>query len=55
MEAMEAAVRQRLMETPGEGPRQIADSLGAALGVPRRSIYEAVLRLRDEDRAAGDL
>jgi 16S rRNA (cytidine1402-2'-O)-methyltransferase len=52
-QAMEAAVRRRLVETPGEGPRQIADSLAAELGVPRRSVYEAVLRLRDEEQTAG--
>jgi 16S rRNA (cytidine1402-2'-O)-methyltransferase len=53
VDAMEAAVRRRLLDTPGEGPRQIADSLASELGVPRRSVYEAVLRLRDEEPTAG--
>jgi 16S rRNA (cytidine1402-2'-O)-methyltransferase len=44
--AIDDAVRQRLAQIPGEGPRQIADSLSGELGVPRRTVYEAVLRLR---------
>jgi 16S rRNA (cytidine1402-2'-O)-methyltransferase len=45
-EAIDDAVRQRLAQGPGEGPRQIADVLSEELGVPRRTVYEAVLRLR---------
>jgi 16S rRNA (cytidine1402-2'-O)-methyltransferase len=44
--AIDDAVRQRLAQGPGEGPRQIADILSEELGVPRRTVYEAVLRLR---------
>jgi len=50
-EAVEAAVRARLARGSGEGPRQIAESVSAELGVGRRRAYEAALRLRDE---AGD-
>jgi 16S rRNA (cytidine1402-2'-O)-methyltransferase len=44
--AIDDAVRQRLAQGSGEGPRQIADILSEELGVPRRTVYEAVLRLR---------
>jgi 16S rRNA (cytidine1402-2'-O)-methyltransferase len=53
-EVMEAAVRRRVGESSGEGPRQIADALAAELGVPRRAVYEAVLRLRREEPSATD-
>jgi 16S rRNA (cytidine1402-2'-O)-methyltransferase len=41
--------RQRLCSGSGEGPRQIADAVAAQLGVPRRKVYETVLRIRGED------
>ena len=47
-EAIDDAVRQRSGLGPGSGPRQIADAMAGELGVPRRKVYEAVLRLRDE-------
>jgi 16S rRNA (cytidine1402-2'-O)-methyltransferase len=47
-EAIDDAVRLRLGQGGGEGPRQIADVLGEELGVRRRTVYEAVLRLRGE-------
>jgi len=49
-EAVDDAVRERLRNGPGEGPRQIALVVAEELGVPRRTVYEAVLRLR----SAGD-
>ena len=48
-EAVDDAVRAQLAQRPGDGPRQIAEVLGDALGVPRRRVYEAVLRLRGEN------
>ena len=45
-EAVDDAVRARLRRGPGEGPRQIALVVAEELGVPRRTVYEAVLRLR---------
>jgi 16S rRNA (cytidine1402-2'-O)-methyltransferase len=49
-EAVDDAVRRRLARGPSsggaEGPRQIADELAVELGVPRRKVYQAVLRLR---------
>jgi 16S rRNA (cytidine1402-2'-O)-methyltransferase len=45
-EAIDDAVRAQLRLDRGEGPRQIAELLGEELGVPRRTVYEAVLRLR---------
>ena len=50
-EAVDDAVRERLRNGPGEGPRQIALVVAEELGVPRRTVYEAVLRLR----SAGDV
>jgi 16S rRNA (cytidine1402-2'-O)-methyltransferase len=47
-EAIDDAVRERLRLGPADGPRQIAEMLGEELGVPRRTVYEAVLRLREE-------
>ncbi|MGO8862049.1 MAG: 16S rRNA (cytidine(1402)-2'-O)-methyltransferase [Acidimicrobiales bacterium] len=47
-EALGAAVRRRLDQGPGDGPRQIAHELAETLGVPKRAVYEEVLRLRDE-------
>jgi 16S rRNA (cytidine1402-2'-O)-methyltransferase len=43
------AVRQRLQRGQGEGPRQIADVVAEELGVPRRKVYETVLRLRSSE------
>jgi 16S rRNA (cytidine1402-2'-O)-methyltransferase len=53
-EALGAAVRQRLGRGPGDGPRQIAHELAESLGVPKRSVYEAVLRLREEGELRRD-
>jgi 16S rRNA (cytidine1402-2'-O)-methyltransferase len=47
-EAVDDAVRDRMGQGGGDGPRQIADALAGELGVPRRRVYEAVLRLRDQ-------
>jgi 16S rRNA (cytidine1402-2'-O)-methyltransferase len=46
-EDIEEAVRRRLAS--GDGPRQVSAALGGELGVPRRRIYEAALRLRAEE------
>jgi 16S rRNA (cytidine1402-2'-O)-methyltransferase len=45
-EAIDDAVRERLGSARDHGPRQIADAIAAELRVPRRKVYEAVLRLR---------
>jgi 16S rRNA (cytidine1402-2'-O)-methyltransferase len=45
-DAVDDAVREWVRGHPDDGPRQIADVLGDALGVARRQIYETVLRLR---------
>jgi 16S rRNA (cytidine1402-2'-O)-methyltransferase len=45
-EAVAEAVRRRLRDGLGEGPRQISDAVAEELGVPRRLVYETVLRLR---------
>jgi len=50
-EAIDDAVRARLRNGQGEGPRQIALVVAEELGVPRRTIYEAVLRLRSAGEA----
>jgi len=47
---VETAVRAQLGDDPSAGPRQVAERVAAALGVPRRRAYETALRLR----AAGD-
>ncbi len=47
-EELEAAVRARLAEASGEGPRQIAESLSRQLGVGRRQVYEVALRLKGQ-------
>ena len=44
--AVEAAVRRAMNDDPGAGPRQVADHVAASLGVPRRRVYEAALRVR---------
>jgi 16S rRNA (cytidine1402-2'-O)-methyltransferase len=45
-QTIDDAVRQRLQRGQGEGPRQIAVVVAEELGVPRRKVYETVLRLR---------
>jgi 16S rRNA (cytidine1402-2'-O)-methyltransferase len=50
-EAIDDAVRERLRRGQGEGPRQIALVVSDELGVPRRKVYEAVLRLRSAEEA----
>jgi 16S rRNA (cytidine1402-2'-O)-methyltransferase len=50
---LDAAVRAALTQGPGVGPRQVADRVAAALGVPRRRAYEAALRLRDGGGTSG--
>ena len=48
-QAIDDEVRQRLRRGQGEGPRQIALAVAEELGVPRRKVYEAVLRLRSAE------
>jgi 16S rRNA (cytidine1402-2'-O)-methyltransferase len=48
-ETIDEAVRLRVGGGAGEGPRQIAEALAGELGVSRRRVYEAALRLRGED------
>jgi 16S rRNA (cytidine1402-2'-O)-methyltransferase len=48
--AVEAAVRRAMGDDPDAGPRQVAERVAAGLGVPKRQVYEAALRVR----AAGD-
>jgi len=50
-EAIDDAVRERLRRGEGEGPRQIALVVAEELGVPRRKVYEAALRLRSAGEA----
>jgi 16S rRNA (cytidine1402-2'-O)-methyltransferase len=50
-EAIDDGVRERLRRGKGEGPRQIALVMSEELGVPRRKVYEAVLRLRSAEEA----
>jgi 16S rRNA (cytidine1402-2'-O)-methyltransferase len=45
---VESAVRARMAEGGGEGPRQMAEVLSAELGVGRRQVYEAALRVRGQ-------
>jgi 16S rRNA (cytidine1402-2'-O)-methyltransferase len=45
---VEEAVRARAAAHLGEGPRQIAESISAELGVARRRVYETALRIRGE-------
>jgi 16S rRNA (cytidine1402-2'-O)-methyltransferase len=49
-DTVDAAVRQRVGLGSAEGPRQIADVVAAQLRVPRRRVYETVLRIRDEGK-----
>ncbi len=53
-EAVEGAVRAALDDDPSAGPRQVAELVAAALGVPRRRAYEAALRIRQEPDGGGD-
>jgi 16S rRNA (cytidine1402-2'-O)-methyltransferase len=53
-DALSAAVQRRIDQGPGEGPRQIAQELSETLGVPKRAVYEAVLRLRGEGEVRPD-
>jgi 16S rRNA (cytidine1402-2'-O)-methyltransferase len=48
---VEAAVRRAMGDDPDAGPRQVAERVAASLGVPKRDVYEAALRVR----AAGDV
>jgi 16S rRNA (cytidine1402-2'-O)-methyltransferase len=50
---VEVAVRTALTDDPGAGPRQVAERVAASLGVPKRRAYEAALRIRAADGAAG--
>jgi 16S rRNA (cytidine1402-2'-O)-methyltransferase len=43
---VEAAVRRAMRENPDAGPRQVAERVAANLGVPKRRVYEAALRVR---------
>jgi 16S rRNA (cytidine1402-2'-O)-methyltransferase len=49
-EEIEAAVRDRMSDVPGEGPRQVAELLSTQLSVARRRVYETALRIRAESR-----
>lgn len=48
---VEAAVRRGMRDEPDAGPRQLAERVAASLGVPKRRVYEAALRLRAEGGA----
>ena len=43
-------MRAALGDDPSAGPRQVAELVAAALGVPRRRAYEAALRVRGDLR-----
>jgi 16S rRNA (cytidine1402-2'-O)-methyltransferase len=49
-EAIDEAVAERMRQGPGDGPRQIALLVAEELGVPRRKVYETVIRLRNGER-----
>jgi 16S rRNA (cytidine1402-2'-O)-methyltransferase len=53
-DAVEVAVRAALDDDPTAGPRQVAELVAAALGVPRRRAYEAALRVRQEPGGGED-
>jgi 16S rRNA (cytidine1402-2'-O)-methyltransferase len=53
-EALSAAVQRRIDQGPEDGPRQIARELSETLGVSKRAVYEAVLRLRGEGEVGRD-
>jgi 16S rRNA (cytidine1402-2'-O)-methyltransferase len=48
---VEAAVRRAMRENPDAGPRQVAERVAANLGVPKRRVYEAALRVRSAGNA----
>ena len=50
---VEGAVRAALDDDPSAGPRQVAELVAAALGVPRRRAYEAALRVRGRRDGGG--
>jgi 16S rRNA (cytidine1402-2'-O)-methyltransferase len=50
---VEAAVRKAMSDDPAAGPRQVAEHVAAHLGVPRRRVYEAALRVRASGDAGG--
>jgi 16S rRNA (cytidine1402-2'-O)-methyltransferase len=45
---VEAAVRARMAAGGAEGPRQVAEALSSELGVGRRQVYEAALRVKGQ-------
>jgi 16S rRNA (cytidine1402-2'-O)-methyltransferase len=45
---VESAVRARMDAGGDEGPKQIADVLSGELGVRRRQVYEAALRVKGQ-------
>jgi hypothetical protein len=40
-----------MRDDPAAGPRQVAERVAASLGVPKRRVYEAALRVRAADDA----
>jgi 16S rRNA (cytidine1402-2'-O)-methyltransferase len=48
---VETAVRKAMRDDPAAGPRQVAERVAASLGVPKRRVYEAALRVRAADDA----
>jgi len=48
---VETAVRGAMDDDPAAGPRQVAERVAANLGVPKRRVYEAALRVRGEGDA----
>ncbi|HXA73236.1 MAG TPA: 16S rRNA (cytidine(1402)-2'-O)-methyltransferase [Acidimicrobiales bacterium] len=48
---VETAVRKAMGDDPAAGPRQVAERVAASLGVPKRRVYEAALRVRAADDA----
>jgi 16S rRNA (cytidine1402-2'-O)-methyltransferase len=48
---VETAVRGAMEADPAAGPRQVAERVAAGLGVPKRRVYEAALRMRGEGDA----
>jgi hypothetical protein len=40
-----------MRENPDAGPRQVAERVAANLGVPKRRVYEAALRVRGAGNA----
>jgi 16S rRNA (cytidine1402-2'-O)-methyltransferase len=48
---VEAAVRRAMGDDPSAGPRQVAERVATSLGVPKRRVYEAALRVRGAGEA----